>query len=596
MTVSGDNSAAPRLLTRVTVIGMSLAVLALGGLAVWSAYVAQGEARGLARAGVQITGQLGTVQALYVIRMESDALEDEFTDAGVARLRTAVREMPANLARMESGDSAEATRVARTATPLAIRLAPAVERFLADPKGDIRYRGDDGDDTAEDAMEEIIAELELLLNDSGSDPAQLLNGKLARVTAAGQTVGRAAAVLVPVGLGGVLVCGWLMRVYRRRSEATMRAALEATAREARTDQLTGLPNRRALIEELHRRVAAGRPFTFAMADLNGFKHYNDTFGHPAGDALLRRLGDKLGTAWRDHGYAARLGGDEFCVVTDRLTAGQVREVLHEALRDEGEGFSVSAVCGLADVPMEAPDASAALSLADTRLYAAKAVFHAANRHLPGRTAAVPAAPGADQPTVALLQASYPGVGTELDRTARWAVACAVTLGLPADQIASIERAAQLHDIGKAALPAAILAKRGSLTDEEQRFVRKHTAIGERLLSNVDDLEPVAAIVRASQERWNGDGYPDQLVGEQIPLSSRIIAVATAFCAMTSDRPHAAARSVDEALAELSRCSGTQFDPAVVAAFTDAVTLGVALDPVPAAATPGVRLPDAAPAG
>lgn len=163
------------------------------------------------------------------------------------------------------------------------------------------------------------------------------------------------------------------------------------------------------------------------------------------------------------------------------------------------------------------------------------------------------------------------VAPELDQTAQLAVTCAETLNLPADQVRDIERAAQLHDIGKAAVPAAILAEQGALTEGEQRFIRRYTSIGERLLTNIEELEPVAAIVRGSQERWDGGGYPDQLVGENLPVLSRVIAVATAFTAMTTDRPHAAARTVEDALAELRRCSGTQFDPTVVAAFTDAVT-------------------------
>jgi diguanylate cyclase (GGDEF)-like protein len=336
--------------------------------------------------------------------------------------------------------------------------------------------------------------------------------------------------------------------------------MESTAREARTDQLTGLPNRRAVIEELQRRIDSGRPFLFALADLNGFKHYNDTFGHPAGDALLRRLGHKLSLAWEGHGYPARLGGDEFCVVTDNISPELLQTRLHEALSEVGDGFSISAVSGVAAVPEEAADASTALSVADTRLYAAKADFHAANRHLPGRTT---------RDSQVLRENQL--LDEELDRIAQLALACAAHLDLPEDQTANIERAAQMHDIGKAALPASILAKRGALTEDEQRFVRRHTAIGERLLYGADDLEQVAIIVRASQERWDGQGYPDQLSGEEIPIGSRIIAVVSAFCAMTSDRPYAAARSIEDAVAELRRCSGTQFDPAVVAAFTEVVT-------------------------
>jgi two-component system, cell cycle response regulator len=359
--------------------------------------------------------------------------------------------------------------------------------------------------------------------------------------------------------------------YRRA--ARLAAANHA---EARTDSLTGLPNRRALVESLEAelpRAGGDREVALALFDLDGFKQYNDTFGHPAGDALLHRLGDKLSIAAEAHGgYAARLGGDEFCLVADGLPPEKLQAVLHEALSDEGAGFSISAVSGLAHVPAEVADPNAALGLADTRLYAAKAAFHAANRHLPGR-----ALPPTDGPSSAhLAMARLPDMGdidlgNDIDHTAKLAAICAETLGLPADQIGIIEWAAQLHDIGKAALPVAILAKRDALTEDERQFIRRHTAIGERLLNNANDLEPVAAIVRASQERWDGDGYPDRLAGEQIPIGSRIIAVTAAFVAMITDRPHAAARSVDDTLTELDRCSGTQFDPTVVSAFAKSVS-------------------------
>ena len=152
----------------------------------------------------------------------------------------------------------------------------------------------------------------------------------------------------------------------------MRASIDVTSQEARTDELTGLPNRRALIEELERRSAAGDRFTLVLADLNGFKRYNDTFGHPAGDALLRRLGRRLAGACEGHGTAARLGGDEFCVLLHGDVAGDAAHALvRAALSDEGEGFLVTAATGLAVVPGDARDPSAALRLADSRMYAAK---------------------------------------------------------------------------------------------------------------------------------------------------------------------------------------------------------------------------------
>jgi diguanylate cyclase (GGDEF)-like protein len=364
------------IVVRLAMTGMALAVLALGALAVWSAYLTQRGADQLAGVGVQTTGQLRAVQSLSAMRIELTSLEDDgVTDAKLARLDAAQRLLAEALARMESGDAPEPALVARKAWPLQKRLGPAIDRYLTDPRGDILYKGEFDDDTTEDALEAVMEELDVLLADASSDPADLLGGRLANVTSTAVAVRRTALVLIPLGLGGVLVCARLLRVYRRRSQDAMRVALERSAREARTDQLTGLPNRRALMEELDRRIAAGQTFTLALADLNGFKRYNDSFGHPAGDALLRRLGHRLAEAWDGHGFAARLGGDEFCVIADALEPDALQGRLHAALRETGDGVNVSAASGLAAVPVDATDASSALRLADTRLYAAKADIH-----------------------------------------------------------------------------------------------------------------------------------------------------------------------------------------------------------------------------
>jgi len=556
-------------MVRLAVTGMTLAVVSLGGLAIWSTYTAQRQTDDLADSGVQIAGQLRAVQALSMIRIELRIMEDNgVADEPMARLRAAQELLPDGLARMRAGSAPEPAELARRAQSLAEKLDPAIEAYITDPRGDILYRGEDDDDTTEEALEVILQDLEIMLNRSGSDPAILLNDRLDSATATSDIVRRTAWVLVPLGLVGVAACGWLLGAYRRRSEALMRGVAESSALEARTDQLTGLPNRRALLEELERWIEGGRTFTVALADLNGFKHYNDTFGHPAGDALLRRLGGKLAVAWAGHGFAARLGGDEFCVITDNLSREALQEILHESLSEDGEGFSISAVSGLADVPAEAGDATAAMRLADTQLYAAKSTHYARRRGVGDASATAP--------STRSTSAQMPDLGDRLDRVASLAVACARQLGLPAEEVGHIERAAQLHDIGKVAVPAAILSKREDLTAEEQEFLRHHSVIGERLLSGDESLEQAAAMVRAMQERWDGAGYPDQLAGDSIPVGARIIAVADAFCAMTTDRVRAPARTPAEALAELDRCSGTQFDPTVVAAVAEVVTRPVSL--------------------
>ena len=142
------------------------------------------------------------------------------------------------------------------------------------------------------------------------------------------------------------------------------------------------------------------------------------------------------------------------------------------------------------------------------------------------------------------------------------------MSLIAEELDEVVRAAELHDVGKMAIPDEILHKAGPLTQEEWTFVRRHTMIGERILSAAPALLPVAKIVRASHEHWDGSGYPDGIAGEEIPLGARIVAVCDAFDAMTTHRPYRDARSVEEALEELRACAGTQFDPAVVDAFCD----------------------------
>jgi HD-GYP domain-containing protein (c-di-GMP phosphodiesterase class II) len=145
------------------------------------------------------------------------------------------------------------------------------------------------------------------------------------------------------------------------------------------------------------------------------------------------------------------------------------------------------------------------------------------------------------------------------------------LGVAAEELDHVARAAELHDVGKVAIPDAILNKPGPLDDEETRFMRRHTLIGESILNAVPALQPVAKLVRSSHEDFDGHGYPDGLAGEEIPLGARIIAVCDAFHAMTSDRSYRSAVGTDDALAEMHRCAGTQFDPVIVEALSAALT-------------------------
>jgi two-component system, cell cycle response regulator len=377
--------------------------------------------------------------------------------------------------------------------------------------------------------------------------------------ALGTLVDAAFTHITPVAVvlaASALILGLLRAVLTFMQNIRM---LRASATDATTDGLSGLPNRRKLMRDLDIAVAeadAEHPRTLVFFDLNGFKRYNDTFGHAAGDALLARLGASLRAAIGDRGRAYRLGGDEFCLLLKgRIATGDpLIGAANAALTEEGTMFSVSAAHGLATIPDEAPTTTAVLQLADQRMYAAKA---RTSRSTPRRTHDV---------LMQVLSERTPDLRFHVHGVGRLVLDVGRDLGLDGDALDELMHAAELHDVGKLGIPDAILDKAGPLDDGEWRLMRQHTLIGERILNTDPVMAPVARLVRASHERWDGAGYPDGLAGGEIPLAARIIAACDALDAMTSERCYQSARPLPEALAELRRCAGTQFDPAVVDAL------------------------------
>ena len=326
--------------------------------------------------------------------------------------------------------------------------------------------------------------------------------------------------------------------------------------EARTDPLTGLANRRQLMEDLaHLTEAESDPRVFALFDLDGFKSYNDSFGHPAGDSLLVELAERLQTAVAPDGCAYRLGGDEFCIVAPRTHhAREPIAAALSALSAHGEGFTIGSSCGVVFLPQEADDAGDALRLTDRRMYAAKSRRpRSAERQM-------------RNVLLRVLREREPDLDRHLRSVAELAIELGQAIHLDAEQLDEVARAAELHDIGKIAVPDAILHKRAPLNSGEWEIMRNHPVIGERILSSAPAMAPVARLVRSTHERWDGDGYPDALAQEQIPLGSRVIAVCDAFVAMTEARPWRTTFTFEAAAAELQRCAGAQFDPALVASF------------------------------
>jgi diguanylate cyclase (GGDEF)-like protein len=367
--------------------------------------------------------------------------------------------------------------------------------------------------------------------------------------------------LLAIGLAAASLVAVMARATLTFGENV--AMLRTSRDEALSDALTGLGNRRSLaraLDELLPQATPERPLVLALFDLDGFKQYNDTFGHPAGDTLLVRLGSNLSAFLHGRGQAFRMGGDEFCALFqiggeshDPMVRGAAA-----ALSEHGDGFSIGCSFGAIALPVEADDAVEALRIADQRMYA--------NKHA-GRMSA-----GRQSKDVLLraLAERDPGLGTHAE-TVAMAAATAEALGLSPDEVENVRHASELHDVGKVAIPDAILGKPGPLTDEEWTFVRRHTVIGERIILAAPALARVATLVRGSHERWDGAGYPDGLSGDAIPLGARIVAVADAFAAMIAGRPYRAARTPDQALDELRLAAGTQFDPDVVDAWCAAYT-------------------------
>jgi two-component system, cell cycle response regulator len=362
--------------------------------------------------------------------------------------------------------------------------------------------------------------------------------------------------LAAVGLGVASLLVVLARLARTFS--FNKRILAGSRHEAVTDLLTGLPNRRSLIADLNK-PPQGQS-VLALFDLNGFKAYNDSFGHTAGDDLLQRLGESLGAAAAPWGRAYRLGGDEFCVLasTDRVKADAIVGAAQAALSEHGPGFSISASCGVVRLPSEAQTPIEALRVADRRMYMEKGQRSDS------------ALSQARNVLLGLLREREPELDRHDNGVAQFASEIGQALRLDAEELDVLVRAAEMHDIGKVAIPDEILHKAGPLTEAEQELMRKHTEIGERVLYAAPALRAVGKIVRSTHEHWDGSGYPDGLVGDAIPLGSRIVLICDAYCAMVGDRPYGERLAEVEAVAELRREAGTQFDPSLVELFVDRV--------------------------
>jgi diguanylate cyclase (GGDEF)-like protein len=380
--------------------------------------------------------------------------------------------------------------------------------------------------------------------------------------------------------GPLLAIGLYQRSTFREMQA-MRLAL--------TDPLTGLGNHRSFHERLQRELDAaehaGTAVALCLFDLDDLKKINDQHGHPMGDAVLSQVASRL----RQGGEAFRLGGDEFAVLLpghgEREASSVARSIVERisALKIEGiDEVTVSG--GVATFPTHGAGRDELIRLADSalywakedgknrvRAYAAESFLRANLEQLadsPDRAARYRAAESLAQ----TVDARDAYTGRHSQRVGDYAARIARQLGADEPTIELIRLAGSLHDLGKLAIPEELLRKPTALSDGERLVLERHPQIGYRMLESLG-VDSVAEGVLHHHERWDGTGYPGKLAGEQIPLTARIVFVADAYDAMTSARGNGVPRTEEEALAELERCAGTQFDPRVVEVFAKELRSG-----------------------
>jgi diguanylate cyclase (GGDEF)-like protein len=361
---------------------------------------------------------------------------------------------------------------------------------------------------------------------------------------------------------------------------------------SRVDELTGLFNRRhfeeRMKEEISKHGRRGDVFSVFLLDLDGFKTYNDIYGHPTGDTLLNQTARLIRTSLRTGDQAFRYGGDEFIVILPdtqiaeaRVVAERVRKVIADRMKEKET--SVTCSIGLATYPSDGVISGELVTVADTALYFAKRT--GGNRvYLPSQVLAEPLEDSGVYARhnglstiyalASIVEARDPYTYGHSRRVNTYAVALAEKIGLPPDQVSRISSAALLHDIGKIGVPDKVLNKKGKLNREDWDYIKSHPRLGATIVGNMPNLIPCVSSILHHHERFDGSGYPEGLKGEQISVEARILAIADAFEAMSSARPYRPALSSEKVMSELRRCAGSQFDPELVKVFIGIVEAGL----------------------
>jgi diguanylate cyclase (GGDEF)-like protein/putative nucleotidyltransferase with HDIG domain len=393
---------------------------------------------------------------------------------------------------------------------------------------------------------------------------------------------RAIAVAFAFGLVLLVCFGLILLRLRRGLDAARAVEVERLSLIAMTDPLTGLRNHRAfqedLARELHRAGRSGAPLALILLDLDDLKTVNDSEGHQAGDERLQAFADAIRACQRGADAAYRVGGDEFAIVlpgTRALEAMELAQRVRAATQSGEHAPAFTATAGISEA-LEFRAREELVREADLALITCKRLHQDVAIHGPDMDPQAQPAAEDEHHTRTLAGALARAVDAKDSYTrshcqtvAQLAAVIAAELGLGAERVARVRLAGLLHDVGKIGVPDAILNKPAKLTDDEYAHMKRHSLLGWEIVLAADMPEE-ASWVRSHHERFDGHGYPDGLAGEEIPLESRIILVADAFEAMTSDRPYRRAPGEEYALDELRAHAGTQFDPEVVDALCRAL--------------------------
>ena len=375
-------------------------------------------------------------------------------------------------------------------------------------------------------------------------------------------------------------------------------ALEA----ADNDSVTGLFNHRAIHQrldtQLRRAGEQEKPVAVIMMDLNNFKLFNDTYGHPVGDSVLRRVAQALRDNCGPTDIVGRYGGDEFLAILPGSTAEEAGDLalrLRDGMGVEGfrragdeRTIPITLSFGVAAFPDDSRSRHELLTIADANLYRAKnsdaGITNTSQEQRTNRALRTDATFSIFDALVTAVDNKDRYTRRHSEDVAEYSLWIAEEMGLSEESLRLIRVGALLHDVGKIGVPDEVLRKPGRLTPEEYEVMQRHPRLGALLVGAVPGMEAILDIVRSHHERWDGQGYPDQLAGQAIPLLGRITAVADAVSAMTTARPYRKALDWSVALDQVRAGSGSQFDPAAARAFLRAAARRLASGEMPNAAT------------